>query len=287
MGHLNYFLGIEVSYVTQGIVLIQQKFTKKILVEFGFDTSKATKNPLPANVKLLNNEGEVYSDPSHYRCLVGKLNFLTHTRPNLSFSVQALSQFLQQPRLPHVHALIHVLRYLNHTSGQGILLQATPQLTLHAYSDSDWVSCPNTRRSITGYVMLIGQSPIFWKSKKQSTVSRYSSESEYRAMAAASSEITWLVRLLQELGIKDLLPIALKCDNQSAIQLGKNPILHERTKHVELDYHFTRDKVMKGLIELMYTPSQEQLADLFTKALPSPQHNHLLSKLGIHDTHAP
>ena len=117
-------------------------------------------------------------------------------------------------------------------------------------------------------------------------MSRSCSEAEYRAMAAASSEITWLVRLLQELGIKDLLPVALKCDNQSAIQIGKNPILHERTKHVEHDCHFTRDKVMEGLIELMYTPSQKQLADLLTKALPSPQHNHLLSKLGIHDTHA-
>ena len=287
LGHLNCFLGIEVSYVTEGIILTQQKFTKEILAECGFDISKRTKTPLPANVKLLNDEGEVYSDPSHYRCLIGKLNFLTHTRPDLSFSVQTLSQFLQQPRLPHVQALTHVLRYLNHTSGQGILLQAAPQLTLHAYSDSDWASCPNTRRSIAGYVMLLGQSPISWKSKKQSTVSRSSSQAEYRAMAAASSEITWLVRLLQELGIKDLLPIALKCDNQSAIQIGKNQLLHERTKHVELDCHFTRDKVMEGLIELLYTPSQEQLADLFTKALPSPQHNHLLSKLGIHDTHTP
>ena len=99
--------------------------------------------------------------------------------------------------------------------------------------------------------MLLRQSPISWKSKKQSTVSRSSSEAEYRAMAAASSEITWLVRLLQELGIKDFLPVALKSDNQSGIQIGNNPIFYERTKHVELDCHVTRDKVMEGLIELM------------------------------------
>ena len=129
--------------------------------------------------------------------------------------------------------------------------------------------------------MLLGKSPISWKSKKQSTVSRSSSEAEYRALASAASEITWLVRLLSELGVQDLKPVKLCCDNQSAIHLGKNPVHHERTKHIELDCHFTRDKVLEGLLELVYIPTTDRLADIFTKSLASPHFNKLLSELGV------
>ena len=105
-------------------------------------------------------------------------------------------------------------------------MYAIDRLTLTAYSDSDWAACPNTRRSVTGYVLLLGKSPVSWKSKKQSTLSKSSSEAEYRAMASASSETTWLVRLFTELGITDLKPVTLYCDNQSAIHIGKNPVFH-------------------------------------------------------------
>ena len=280
LGLLNYFLGIEVTHLHGGIILTQRKFTKELLQDCGLDVSKSAKTPLPINQKLLTDEG-AFTDPVQYRCLVGKLNFLTHTRPDISFAVQTLSQFMNKPRLPHLQALLHVLRYIAHTNGQGIYLQATDSLTLQAYSDSDWGSCPNTRRSVIGYVLLLGNSPISWKSKKQGTISKSSSEAEYRAMAATASEITWMVRLLADLHVSSLKPILLNCDNQSAIHIGKNPVFHERTKHIELDCHFTREKVLEGLIELTYTPTAHQLADVFTKALSSPQHNYLLSKLGM------
>lgn len=213
--------------------------------------------------------------------MVGKLNFLTNTRPDLSYTVQHLSQFLQKPRVPHIEALMHTLRYVGSTVGQGIILKASDQLTLQAYSDSDWGACVDTRRSVSGYIMLLGNSPISWKSKKQATVSKSSSEAEYRAMASAASEITWLVRLLEELGISGLKPITLHCDNQSSIHIAKNPVQHERTKHIEIDVHFTRDKVLEGLLHLAYIPTESQIADIFTKILPSAQFNTLLSKLGM------
>lgn len=131
---------------------------------------------------------------------------------------------MHKPTTSHMEALCHTLRYINYTAGQGILLKATDKLTLQAFSDSDWAACPDSRRSVTGYVMLFGNSPISWKSKKQSTVSRSSSEAEYRAMAAAASEVTWLVRLLQELGVEDLKPVTLNSDNQSALYIAKNPV---------------------------------------------------------------
>ena len=131
---------------------------------------------------------------------------------------------------------------------------------------------------------MLGHSPIFWKSKKQSTVSKSSSEAKYRALFSAGSEVTWLVRLLGELGLTKLQPVTLFCDNQSAIHLAHNPIQHERTKHMAIDCHFTREKVLEGLIHLTYIPTKEQLADLFTKSLPSTQLLPLLSKLGIYPT---
>ncbi|XP_021721511.1 uncharacterized protein LOC110689087 [Chenopodium quinoa] len=217
LGILHYFLGIEVVHLPQGIILTQRKFYKELISESGFDVSKVAKTPLPQKLKLLADQGDFCSNPTLYRKMVGKLNFLTHTRPDLSFAVQCLSQFMHQPRIQHMQALHHVLRYVAYTLGQGILLQATTQLTLKAYSDSYWGSYPNSRRSVTGYIMLLGNSPISWKSKKQGTVSMSSAEAEYRAMAAASTEVTWLVRLLTELGIVDLKPVKLSCDNQSTI----------------------------------------------------------------------
>ncbi|KAL8120516.1 hypothetical protein AgCh_017628 [Apium graveolens] len=171
------------------------------------------------------------------------------------------------------------------TAGQGILLQGADHLTLQAFTDSNWGACKDTRRSISGYVMLLGKSPISWKSKKQGIVSKSSAEAEYRAMSNAASEITWLVRLLAELGMLCLKPVTLHCDNQSSIHIAKNPVHHERTKHIEIDVHFTRDKVLEGLIQLSYVPTTHQLADVFTKVLPSVQFTELLAKLGTTQCH--
>lgn len=157
---------------------------------------------------------------------------------------------MQSPLHSHFEVLLHTLRYVAHTIGQGILLKADNNIKLQAFTDSDWATCPDSRKSVIGYLMMLGSSPITWKSKKQSTISKSSSEAEYRAMAAAASEITWLIRLLADIGVTDLLPVTLHCDNQSAIHIAKNPFFHERTKHIKIDCHFTRDKVLEGLIQL-------------------------------------
>jgi len=257
LGPLHYFLGLEVSRLPAGVVLSQHKFTQDLLQAANISALNPVATPLPLNCKLTPTEGSLLDDPSHYRGLIGKLNFLCHTRPDLSFAVQHLSQFMQTPRAPHLHALTHLLRYLKGTAGQGLFLRASDRLTLTAFSDSDWASCPSTRRSVTGYAILFGSSLISWKSKKQHTVSKSSSEAEYRAMSHAASEITWLVRLLAELGVSSLKPVTLFCDNQSAIHIARNPVFHECTKHIEVDCHFTRDKVLEGLLQLSYLPTSE------------------------------
>ena len=284
LGKLHYFLGIEVGYLPRGIALTQHKFTAELLQSSKLQNYKPTVTPLPQNLKLHQDEGDLYNDAHYYRTIVGKLNFLTHTRPDLAYTVQHLSQFMQNPRIPHIEALHHTLRYISGTTGHGILMTGSTKINLQAYSDSDWASCPNTRRSVTGYVILLGPSPISWKSKKQSTVSKSSSEAEYRAISSAASEVTWVVRLLNELKVTDLEPVTLFCDNQSAIHIAKNPIFHERTKHIEVDCHFTRDKVLEGLLQPSYLPTASQIADIMTKILPSQQHNNLISKLGMLST---
>jgi len=285
LGCLSYFLGFEVSYLPDGISLTQRKYTQDLLKASGFLNAKPTATPLPLNCKLTPASGVPLPDPTVYRTYIGKLNFLTNTRPDISFAVQTLSQFMQSPTSSHMSALEHLLRYISGTSGQGLLLRGSDSLNLHAYSDSDWASCPVSRRSVTGYVLLLDKSPISWKSKKQSTVARSSAEAEYRAMAHAAAEVTWLVSLLKELGVSHPQPVTLHCDSQSAIHIARNPVFHERTKHIEVDCHFTRDKVMEGLLQLSYLPTQSQIADVLTKILPCNQHWFLLNKLGMLPQH--
>ena len=160
-------------------------------------------------------------------------------------------------------------------------MKATDKLSLQAYLDSDWAACPFSRRFVTSYLIHLGSLPISWKSKKQSTVSKSSSEAEYRAMFQAAAEVTWLVQLLTELGVTQLKLVTLHCDNQSAVHIGRNPVFHERTKYIDIDCHFTREQVFEGLLQLSYMPIDQQLADVLTKILPSHQQDHLLSKLGV------
>lgn len=187
---------------------------------------------------------------------------------------------MHQPTTTHMQAAKKLLRYLCGTSQQGILLASSSAVQLQAFCDSDWASCTTTRRSTTGFCILLGSSPISWKSKKQVVVARSTAEAEYRSMTMIACEITWLHALLKDMGITSLPSTTLYCDNQAAISLAANPILHERTKHVEIDCHFIRDELKTGELHTCHVPSHEQLADILTKQLPAHQQSYLLSKLG-------
>lgn len=249
--------------------------------------SRPTKIPMEQNQRLTPSEGELLNDPSPYRRLVGRLLYLTITRLDVAFSVHVLSQFMQQPRKPHLDATHCVLRYLKQTPGQGILFQSHGELQLKGYCDVDWASCPTTRRSVTGFCVFLGGAPISWKSKKQSVVSRSSAKSEYRSMASLTCELVWLKQLLCDLQVLHLQPTLLYYDNQAALHIAANPIFHERTKHIEIDCHTVREKIQSGLIKTTYVPSTQQIADIFIKPLGSPLFHNLLRKLGTLDIHAP
>ncbi|XP_030478311.1 uncharacterized mitochondrial protein AtMg00810-like [Cannabis sativa] len=192
LGTLKCFLGFEIARAKEGLVLSQRKYTLQLLEDNGYVGSKPAKTPMEPRIKLDDQQGEPLEDPSPYRQLVRKLLYLTLSRPDITFAVNILSQFMASPRTPHLQAVHHFLRYLKGSPGQGLLYSASSSLNLRGFSDFDWASCPITRRSTTGFCIFIGDCLISWRTKKQPIISRSSAEAEYRALAATGSELTWL-----------------------------------------------------------------------------------------------
>ncbi|XP_041011439.1 uncharacterized mitochondrial protein AtMg00810-like [Juglans microcarpa x Juglans regia] len=287
LGPLKYFLGLEVARSSQGIFPNQYKYALDIFSDSGQLGARTASFPMEQNLKLTNHDNSLLSDPSPYRRLVGRLIYLTITPHDIVFTVNILSQFMHAPRAPHMKATACVLRYIKGSLGQDIFFPSSNTLHVTAYTDSDWAICPTTRRSITGYFVQIGTSLISWHTKKQTTVARSFTEAEYRAMASTTCELTWLKQLLADLGVRDPEPIHLHCDNQSALHIAHNLVFHERTKHIEIDYHIVRDKIRSGHLHAIHTSSHEQVADIFTKALGRDLFHHFLPKLGITDLHTP
>ena len=283
LGLLHYFLGLEVHSTSKGIFLHQHKYATDLIAMADLQSANPVDTPLEVNVKYHRDEGELLTDPLLYRQLVGSLNYLTITRPDISFAVQQVSQFMHSPRHLHLAAVRRIIRYLKGTSQRGLFFPTGTPLKLIAYSDADWAGCPDTRRSVTGWCMFLGSSLISWKSKKQARVSKSSTESEYRAMSTACSEILWLRGLLGELGFPQTEPTSLYADNTSAIQIVANPVFHERTKHIEVDCHAIREAYDNHVISIPHINTQFQVADILTKAVPRPRHQFLVSKLMLLD----
>lgn len=278
-----------------GISVCQRKFWLDLISDLGLTGSKPASTPLEANHKLtsvLYDESiaassgkplndEFLKDPTSYQKLIGKLLYLTMTRPDISYAIQNLSQFMHSPKKSHMEAALRVVRYLKNASGLGIILSSEVSHALNVYCDADWATCPMTRKSVSGFFVKLGGSLISWKSKKQNTISRSSAEAEYRSMASATAKVVWLVGLFAELNWKLTLPVKLFCDSKAAIQIAANPIYNERTKHIEIDCHFIREKIQKGIIQTEHVRTDHQLADILTKGLGHTQRDFLLSKLGV------
>ncbi|KAK2400878.1 hypothetical protein QL285_050531 [Trifolium repens] len=220
--------------------------------------------PLEAKTKIESNETPL-DDPGYYRGLVGALQYLTLTRPDLSYSVNYVSQFMHSPTVMHLKMVRRILRYVKGTIDVGLKFTSNTTLDLFAFSDADWAGCPTTRRSTTGYCTFLGGNIISWCAKKQHTISRSNTEAEYRAMANTAAELTWLTFILKDLQIPLVSPPILYCDNISSLHMTINPVFHARIKHIELDYHFVRERVALGLLVTHYIPTNDQVADLFTK----------------------
>ncbi|KAJ6733370.1 hypothetical protein OIU74_005177 [Salix koriyanagi] len=222
-----------------------------------------------------------FRDTTRFRQIVGALQYLTFTRPDICYAINKVCQFMHAPTEDHWAAVKHILRYLKGTSSFGLHLTRDPTLTLHGYTDADWAGSVEDQKSTGGYIVFLGTTPISWKSGKQRTVARSSTEAEYKALADGTAEVLWLRYLLTDLCVSPSSATTIWCDNLGATYLSANPIFHARTKHVEVDYHFVRDRVTKKEIQIRFIPSKDQLADVLTKPLATTVFTSLRSKLHV------
>ncbi|XP_024020919.1 uncharacterized protein LOC112091463 [Morus notabilis] len=270
LGPLKYFLGIEVSRSNKGIFLSQRKYALDLLQETGMSGCQPIGTPVEECLKLCVEPNQVLADKGRYQRLVGRLMYSAHTRPDLAYALSIVSQFMHNPGEQHKNAVMRILRYLKSALGKGILFtKNSDHQSIEAYTDADWAGVVDDRRSTSGYFTFVGGNLVTWRSKKQNVVARSSAEVEFRGMTLGLYEALWLRLLLQDLGYLSRQPIQLFCDNKAACDIAHNPVQHDRTKHVEVHRFFINEKLDDKIMELPKIRSEDQLADILTKAVSS------------------
>ncbi|XP_020698068.1 uncharacterized protein LOC110110785 [Dendrobium catenatum] len=275
------FLGIRISITPQSLFLDQQQYATDILKSAGFLHCKPLPTPITPKSTYSTVPDSTLLQPTNYRRLVGSLQYLTITQPDLAFATNQLCQHMHDPQPTHVHALKHVLRYLHGTLNYGLPLRRG-ELTPQSFVDTDWASDSTDRKSVSGFCTFLGKNLISWSVKKQITVAKSSTEAEYRALAAATSDVIWLRRLLTDFDATPNEPTTIFCDNVSALALAINPVFHARLKHIEIDYHFISHHIQHKDISVQHIHSIDQPANILTKSLPVNRFQQLRSKLTIH-----
>ncbi|KAH9705793.1 retrovirus-related pol polyprotein from transposon RE1 [Citrus sinensis] len=281
LGDFNYFIGLEVTPTSAGLHLSQTKYVGDILKKAHMLDSKGCNTLMSVADKLYKDKGKLFENPSLYKSVIGSLQYVTLTRPDIAFIVNKLSQFLVAPTMLHWQACKRVLRYLQCTTTYGIQFYNSKSFSLTAFSDADWGSDPDDRRSVGGYCIFLGSNLVSWSSKKQNVVSQSSTELEYRALALTTSEVLWISYLLQELRVQLTNTPVLYCDNKSAEALASNPKYHSRTKHIELDIYFVREHIAKKEFVVEHVSSSNQLANVLTKPLGFDHFAYMRAKLNV------
>jgi hypothetical protein len=284
LGLLHHFLGIEIYQEVDGVFICQKKYAEKILKKFGMFGCNPTDTPLVVNEKLKKEDGGKKVDASNYRSLVGNLFYLTSTRPDIMFPASLLSRFMNDPSHIHLGAAKRVLRYIQGTLGYGIKYDSKVETKLIGFCDSDWAGCMDDMKSTSGYVFSLGSGAFSWCSKKQQTVAQSSAEAEYVSAGVATQQAIWLKRILEDFGEKQE-AVTIHCDNKSAIAMAKNPVFHGRTKHIAIKHHFIREAIEDEEVQLSFCKTNDQVADIFTKALPREKFQKLRDALGVQEQH--
>lgn len=285
MGKLHYFLGMKVIHNTEAnkVWIGQPAYTQNILQKFGMENAKPVKTPVDTSTKLVKaTEVEESVDQRLYQSAVGSLLYLSvGTRPDIAYAVSNVAKFASHPTTKHWTEVKRIMRYLKGTSNLGLLYSKNASSECVGYSDSDWGGDLDDRKSTSGYFFQISGGPVSWRSKKQSCVALSTAEAEYMALASAGQEAVWMRQLTAELCGSPMDKLTLFEDNQSAIQMTKNPQFHGRTKHIEIKYHFIRELVSNKVVQLQYCPTEEMIADMLTKGLSSDQFSRLLRLAGV------
>jgi len=278
---MHYFLGLEVWQQKGEIFLGQGRYATEILKRFRMEDCRPMATPMITNWKKIDASKDKDVDPTLYKQLIGSPMYLVNTRPDICYIVNTLSQFMVELKRAHWAAAKHVLRYLQGTVDYGLLYTRSKDIRLSGFTDADWARSSVDRKSTSRYCFNIGSGMTSWCSWKQKSVALSSSKTEYMAATTALCEAIWLRKLLVNLFRRNMEATRIMCDNQSRIKLSMNPVFHDKSKHIDIWFHFVRDCFQRGAVQLSYTPTREQVADILTKALGRTRFDYFKEKMGM------
>ena len=291
MGKLHFCLGVSIDYDAEKkcILMHQKQYILQMLERYGLMEAKTCATPFDTSVNLQKSEKEVDTkNQANYQSQVGSLLYAAMAiRPDIAYAVGVVSKFNAYPSAAHFKTVKRIFQYLKLTSNFAIKYVNLTQPRLIAFSDADWAGDRDDRHSTSGNVFIFGGGAVSWLSKKQAVVALSTSEAEYVALSSATQEAIWLKRLLIDLNVIHDCPIVIQEDNQGATAMSKNPVFHGRTKQIDIQYHFIREAVVNGTIELEYCNSENMVADIFTKALSKPRFEKLRACLGLEPLFSP
>ncbi|KAI5342232.1 hypothetical protein L3X38_010107 [Prunus dulcis] len=281
LGLLYHFLGMGVVQTNKHTFLHQKKYAMKVIEKFGLKDCKSVVSPLVASERLCKEDGSEAANENEYRQIVGSLLYLTATRPDIMFASSLLARFMHNPTRKHMGTAKRVLRYIQGTLDFGIEFIKGKSATLIGYCDSDWAGSEDDRRSTSGFAFTLGSGMFSWASIKQNTVALSTAEAEYVSAAEATSQAKWLRFVLEDFGEEQVEGTPILCDNTSAIAMAKNPVFHQKTRHISRKFHFIREAIQAKEIELIYCKTEDQIADILTKALSKDRFVYLRDLLGV------
>ncbi|KAM1262144.1 hypothetical protein ACFX2G_027916 [Malus domestica] len=281
LGLLHHFLGMGVIQTHTSIFIHQRKYAGSLLDKFGLNECKSVFTPLVSSEKLCKDDGSGSASEEQYRRIVGSLLYLTATRPDIMYVASLLARFMHCPTNKHLGTAKRVLRYIKGTLDYGLEYVKGKNAMLIGFCDSDWGGSVDDSKSTSGYAFSFGSGVFSWASVKQNCVALFTAEAEYISASEATAQAIWLRFVLEDFGEMQTEATPVHCDNTAAIAITKNPVFHQKTKHIDRRYHFIKNALQEGIIDLVYCPTNEQVADIFTKALSKDRFNYLRDMLGV------